>query len=154
MLPRYRRLILILLVLLGVAGAVALALKAFQANVELFKSPTELIKTADKTPRLTLGGLVKMHSWMQKKDLIHEFVVTDGSSCVTVSYTGILPDLFRPGQAIVAKGRVEGRLFVAAEVLAKHDENYTPPQVEKNLRAANPNEARETVALKPCVQSL
>jgi cytochrome c-type biogenesis protein CcmE len=134
-----RRLVLLLTCGVGLGSATALALAAFQSSVEFFVSPSEIAAGADSPGRtLRLGGLVEAGS-VQRSDpnghpLVH-FRVTDGKAAVEVSYTGVLPDLFREGQGIVAIGvvRPDGT-FRANDVLAKHDENYMPKEVVEALK--------------------
>lgn len=134
------RLLLVALGVIGVGGAVALMLVALSENINLFYSPTEVVQ--GKVPdghAFRIGGLVAENSVRRsgEDDLRVNFDVTDGAHSVTVSYRGILPDLFREGQGIVAQGRLhEDGHFRADTVLAKHDENYMPPEVEAALRAA------------------
>ncbi|MEW6647372.1 MAG: cytochrome c maturation protein CcmE [Pseudomonadota bacterium] len=146
---RRNRLLIIALVVCGVGAAVALALVALQENVNLFYSPTEVARGAvPKGQTFRVGGLVREGSVRRAgQGLTVSFDVTDGPHSVTVDYTGILPDLFREGQGIVAQGRLnpDGR-FTADQVLAKHDENYMPPEVadalikaEKEGALANPH---------------
>jgi cytochrome c-type biogenesis protein CcmE len=136
---RKKRLYLIALMVTGVGIAVAFALSAFNQNLMFFYSPTEVI--AGDAPRdhtFRLGGLVTEGSVQRQPDgLTVQFDVTDTLKNVKVQYTGILPDLFREGQGIVAHGRLrDDGVFVADEVLAKHDENYMPPEVADSLQAA------------------
>ncbi|KAF3981088.1 MAG: cytochrome c maturation protein CcmE [Methylococcales symbiont of Hymedesmia sp. n. MRB-2018] len=132
-----QRLILILLMMAGVATAVTFALKAFNENLMYFFSTTEVV--AGKAPeqaKFRLGGMVVEGS-IERPDngLMVRFVLTDYSKQVTVEYIGILPDLFREGQGIVANGRLNKQnVFIAEEVLAKHDENYMPPEVAESLK--------------------
>ena len=119
------------------AAAAALVLTAFEDSLVFFYSPTEL-QAKELTPdrRVRLGGLVEEDSLVRGGDgLTFEFRVTDLHNTVAVTYSGILPDLFREGQGVVAEGvlRADGT-FVASEVLAKHDETYMPPEVEDALR--------------------
>jgi cytochrome c-type biogenesis protein CcmE len=136
MTARQRRMVLVGLILLGVGGAVAFALSAFKENMLYFYTPSDL--TAGKAPpnrSFRLGGMVTEGSFKREPgSLTAQFVLTDYANNVTVSYTGVLPDLFREGQGIVARGRLtEDGQFVAEEVLAKHDENYMPPDVADAL---------------------
>jgi cytochrome c-type biogenesis protein CcmE len=138
MTPRRRRMVLVGLILLGVAGAVTLALTAFQENLLYFYTPTDV--SAGKVPSdrvFRVGGMVTEGSFKRAPGSLEaRFVLTDYASNVTVSYTGVLPDLFREGQGIIARGRLgSDGMFVAEEVLAKHDENYMPPDVADTLRA-------------------
>ena len=133
---RKKRLILILLVLLGVGVAVALALSALRQNINLFYTPTEIATgVAPQDARIRAGGMVVAGSLKRSADSLDVvFDVTDGAEQVTITYSGILPDLFREGQGIVALGRLnEDRVLVADEVLAKHDEEYMPPEVAQAL---------------------
>ncbi len=140
---RRKRLILIGLMVAGVAVAVGFALNAFNQNLMFFYSPSEV--AAGKAPLdhpFRLGGLVTTGSVQRLPNgLTTRFEVTDNSKTVTIEYTGILPDLFREGQGIVAHGKLnENGVFVADEVLAKHDENYMPPEVADALEKSH-NEA-------------
>lgn len=136
---RKNRLILAGMIVAGVGIAAALALVALSENINLFYSPTQVV--AGEAPRdhtFRLGGLVEEGSVKRDPDSLEvSFNVTDGAENVTIYHRGILPDLFREGQGIVAQGRIgsDGR-FVADEVLAKHDENYMPPEVEHALETA------------------
>lgn len=142
---RKNRLILVLLIIVGVAGAVTLGLKALDKNLLYFFSPSQV--KAGEAPinhSFRLGGLVSTGSVVREKDgLTVHFDLTDGAETITVTYTGILPDLFREGQGIVATGKLDGTTkdnkpqFIAQEVLAKHDENYMPPEVQDALDKAH-----------------
>ncbi len=132
--PKYRRLtfVAIGLGLLGIAAA--LILSAFQESIVFFHSPSELVEHANLTDRrLRIGGLVEDGS-VARDGATVRFRVTDLANSVGVAYTGILPDLFREGQGVVAEGRMEGGVFVADQVLAKHDETYMPPEVAEALK--------------------
>ncbi len=138
---RKKRLILISMVALGVAVATAIFLTAFKENIMFFKSPTEVAaKDYPVNRSFRLGGMVKDGSMDRVPDSLKiQFTVTDFAKDVRVEYEGILPDLFREGQGVVTIGKMtEGDLFVAEEVLAKHDENYMPPEVADALEAAKP----------------
>mgnify|MGYP001815405726 FL=1 len=126
---RKKRLYLIGMMVAGVGVAAWLALNAFDENLMFFFSPSEVVEGKAPTGHpFRIGGLVASESVKRKSDgLTTAFDVTDNAETVTVEYTGILPDLFREGQGIVAMGQLnEGGVFVASEVLAKHDENYMP----------------------------
>lgn len=133
---RRKRLILIGLMVTGVAVAVGFALNAFNQNLMFFYAPSDVM--AGKAPvdhPFRLGGMVTDGSVKRLPNgLTTRFDVTDNAQTVTIEYTGILPDLFREGQGIVAMGKLQddGR-FIAQEVLAKHDENYMPPEVADAL---------------------
>ncbi|NNG12718.1 MAG: cytochrome c maturation protein CcmE, partial [Halobacteria archaeon] len=124
---RKKRLYLIVLMVAGIGVGIGLALNAFNDNLMFFYSPTEVV--AGEAPAghpIRVGGLVTNGSVKrQENGLTVRFDVTDNAESVTVEYTGILPDLFREGQGIVARGKLDTHgVFVAEEVLAKHDENY------------------------------
>jgi cytochrome c-type biogenesis protein CcmE len=133
-----RRLWAVLLILAGVGVAVALALTAFQENLMYYYSPSQIAAgEAPKNRAFRVGGLVTKGSVQRIGDgMTVEFTLTDLKEAIPVSYTGILPDLFREGQGIVALGRLDGQRFRADEVLAKHDENYMPPEVSDALKDA------------------
>ncbi|HBA66433.1 MAG TPA: cytochrome c maturation protein CcmE [Methylococcaceae bacterium] len=134
---RRQRLILIGLMLAGMGLAVAFALKSFNENLMYFFSTTEVVEgKAPENALFRIGGMVVDGSVDRPAEsLLVRFKLTDFNKEVTVEYTGILPDLFREGQGIVAKGRLsENGVFVAEEVLAKHDENYMPPEVAGSLK--------------------
>ncbi len=136
---RSRRKVLIFAVVFGVALATVLGLTAFEENLLYFYSPTQVkAGEAPQTHSFRVGGLVVDGSVKRAPDsLMVQFDVTDNTETMTVEYTGILPDLFREGQGIVAMGSFKaGGNFVADEVLAKHDENYMPPEVADALKAA------------------
>lgn len=136
---RKKRLLIVLFILGGVGAAVGLTLYALSQNINLFYSPTQITKgEAPVGTRIRAGGMVVEGS--VKRDpasLRVEFAVTDFQNSVPVVYSGILPDLFREGQGIVAQGEMDadGKLQ-AVEVLAKHDENYMPPEVAEALEKA------------------
>jgi cytochrome c-type biogenesis protein CcmE len=133
---RQRRMFGVAVIAAGVALAATLTLTAFRKNLMSFYTPTDIVTTA--TPagaKMRLGGLVERGSLRRAEGLKIEFVVADCTNRIPVRYEGILPDLFREGQGIVASGELDRhRVFVADEVLAKHDENYLPPQVAKSLQ--------------------
>ncbi|MEJ1960747.1 MAG: cytochrome c maturation protein CcmE [Gammaproteobacteria bacterium] len=134
---RKRRLFWVLGILAGVGIAGALALSAFQKNVMFFFDPTQVAAGQVKQgERFRLGGMVSKGSvHRQPGSLEISFVVTDFKNELPVKYTGVLPDLFREGQGVVAHGRMGGDgVFVADEVLAKHDEKYMPPEVARTLK--------------------
>lgn len=136
---RSRRKVLVVGVLFGVAVATVLGLTAFQENLLYFYSPTQIkAGEAPDNRSFRIGGLVVTGTVKRKADSLQvKFDLTDNTETVTVAYTGILPDLFREGQGIVAMGSLQpGGLFIAEEVLAKHDENYMPPEVADALKAA------------------
>ncbi len=143
---RKKRLTLIGMMVMGVAIAVGFALQAFNQNLMFFYAPSEVLAgEAPQNHTFRLGGLVTTGSVKRLENgLTTEFEVTDNVKSVKIQYTGILPDLFREGQGIVAHGSLrDDGIFVADEVLAKHDENYMPPEVAEALKAAH-NEAVAT----------
>ncbi len=120
------------LVVLGISAAAALALQAFQKNLLFFYSPTQVNNgEAPMDSPIRLGGLVVKGSVARETGSLKvRFTLTDMANTVDVAYEGILPDLFREGQGIVAQGKMRAdKVFEASEVLAKHDENYMPPEV-------------------------
>lgn len=148
MTPRRRRMILVGLVLLGVSSAVAFALTAFQDNLLYFYSVSDVASgKAPAAREFRVGGMVIKGSFKRPAGSLEaRFILTDYAHDVTVRYTGVLPDLFREGQGIIARGRMEGDgTFVAQEVLAKHDENYMPPAVAESLKKQH--DARITAPL-------
>jgi cytochrome c-type biogenesis protein CcmE len=133
---RKQRLMVVLFIVVGVSVAVGLTLFALNQNINLFYSPTQIAAgEAPQNTRIRAGGMVVDGSVKRDPDsLFVQFDITDYDKTVTVEYTGILPDLFREGQGIVAQGVMNERgVFSAAEVLAKHDENYMPPEVAEAL---------------------
>ncbi len=144
-----RRLMLVGLGMLLLATATALVLTAFQDNLVFFYSPTDVQeKGVDPGRRFRLGGLVEEGS-VVKDGATVRFAVTDLNASVAVSFTGILPDLFREGQGVVAEGAIQADgTFKAAEVLAKHDENYMPPEVADALKKSGKWTGAETDRLR------
>ena len=136
---RRRRLIVISLILVAVAIAAMLTVFALQQNMTYLFSPSEVHEgRAPNDARFRLGGVVEEHSVKRGDSLEVEFVVTDRFQTIPVVYTGILPDLFREGQGVVAEGKLDGKgMFIADTVLAKHDENYMPKEVADKMGAAH-----------------
>jgi cytochrome c-type biogenesis protein CcmE len=137
--PRHKRLAIIAAGLAVLAVAAALVLNAFQSNLVFFFSPSQIAAgEAPKDRAFRVGGMVQAGSVKRLGDgLTVEFVVTDTAKSVAVSYKGILPDLFREGKGVVAQGRLgPDGIFRASEVLAKHDENYMPPEAAHALEQA------------------
>ncbi len=138
--PRYKRLAVIVVSVAGLTVAALFVLNAFRSNLVFFYSPTEVFEGKAPLDRpFRIGGLVEKGSVQRSPDgLKVNFVVTDLNKRLPVHYEGALPDLFREGQGVVAQGRLgEGKLFVAKEVLAKHDENYMPPEAAKALHGGS-----------------
>lgn len=137
---RHKRIALIFSGLVVLGAVVALVLNAFQSNLVFFFSPTQVAAgEAPKGKAFRVGGLVKVGSIVREADGVTlRFVMTDMEREMTVTYQGILPDLFREGKGAVAQGKLnEGGVFVASEVLAKHDENYMPPEAAQALGDAH-----------------
>ncbi len=135
MTTRQRRMVFVGLVLLGAAGAVTFGLRAFEENMMYFMSPSEILADAKSTDKnLRLGGMVKAGSVQRTAGSLQVmFTVTDFKKDVPVTYDKVLPDLFREGQGVIARGRFTDGVFRAEEVLAKHDEKYMPPEVAEKL---------------------
>jgi len=136
--PRYKRLAIVVAGLGAVGTAAALVLSALDSNIAFFYSHTQVqTGEAPKARTIRLGGLVKDGS-VRRDQMTVSFVVTDTAHDVKVRYTGILPDLFKEGKGAVAQGRLDDDgTFVAREVLAKHDENYMPPEAKQAVDAAH-----------------
>jgi cytochrome c-type biogenesis protein CcmE len=142
---RSKRFILIIVALLLLSGAAVLVLNAFNSNLVFFFTPTQVV--GDEAPRgkaFRVGGMVKEGSVLRDSET-GRFVVTDTQKDVVVLYKGMLPDLFKEGRGVVAQGRLNAQgEFVASEVLAKHDENYMPPEAKHALDQAAARRAAET----------
>jgi len=141
MTPRKRRLLFVLLGLVAVSVSTALVLNALNSNVMFFYSPSQIqAGDAPKNAAFRMGGLVEAGSVRRTaagNSLDVHFIVTDGAHSIPVRYRGLLPDLFREGKGVVAAGRLQdGLTFLATEVLAKHDENYMPPEAAAALKDA------------------
>jgi cytochrome c-type biogenesis protein CcmE len=136
---RKQRLYLVILLVAGLSVAVGLTLMALQQNINLFFTPTQIVDgEAPQGVAFRIGGMVVDDSLERSdQDLSVQFQITDTAKSVPVRYTGILPDLFREGQGVVALGRLDGNTFVASEVLAKHDENYMAPEAAEAIKQAN-----------------
>lgn len=137
---RKKRLYLVLLMIVGIGTATGLAVTAFNENLMFYYSPSEV--AAGEAPRdhpFRMGGLVTEGSVKRPGEgLTVHFDITDMGEIVGVEYTGILPDLFREGQGVIARGRLrQDGVFVADEVLAKHDENYMPPEVADSMKTTH-----------------
>jgi cytochrome c-type biogenesis protein CcmE len=137
---------IVLGLLIAVAAAAALVMNAFRSNLVFFYSPTQVSnKEAPEGKTFRLGGLVLQNS-VKRDGVKVNFQVTDTVHQVPVVYEGILPDLFKEGKGVVAQGKVEGGVFVAREVLAKHDENYMPPEAAEALKMANKGGSLQSAA--------
>eukprot|EP01041_Mallomonas_annulata_P003945 gene3945-7882_t len=153
--PRSKRLIAIACGLAALGVATALVLNAFNSNLVFFFSPTQV--AANEAPQgrsFRIGGLVEQGSIMREtKGLTTRFVVTDLAKTIPVTYTGLLPDLFKEGKGVVAQGKLgPDGIFRADQVLAKHDENYMPPEAAaalKNAAAGKPQQTSATLKMNP-----
>ena len=135
--PRHRRAAIVVGVLAAVGVAVALVLNAFNSNLVFFYTPTQIAaKEAPQGRTFRIGGLVQAGT-VARDGVTVRFIVTDTAKTVPVRYEGVLPDLFKEGKGVVAQGQLglDG-VFVAREVLAKHDENYMPPEAADALQRA------------------
>ena len=135
--PRHKRLAIIAGIVGAVGVAVGLVLNAFQSNLVFFYSPSQIVaKEAPTSRTFRLGGLVKEGS-VKRDGTEVQFAVTDTAQTIPVRFTGILPDLFKEGKGVVAQGQLrDDGVFVAREVLAKHDENYMPPEAGEAVKRA------------------
>lgn len=134
--PRHKRLAIVAGVLVVIGVAVTLILNAFQSNLVFFFSPTQISSGEAPTGRtFRLGGLVVAGS-LKRTGVAVDFMVTDTARSIPVHYEGILPDLFKEGKGVVAQGKLQDGVFLAKEVLAKHDENYMPPEAAEALKNA------------------
>jgi cytochrome c-type biogenesis protein CcmE len=139
---RHKRLTLAAGALLAVGAIVALVLNAFQSNMVFFYSPTQV--EANEAPAgrtFRIGGMVQ-EGTVKRDGLKVHFAVTDTAKTIPVRYEGLLPDLFQEGKGVVAQGQMQGGVFVAREVLAKHDENYMPPEAAAAIQRAKRGESR------------
>ena len=133
---RHKKLAIAAGVLCAVGAAAALVMNAFQSNLVFFYSPSQVAAKEAPTARtFRIGGLVQEGSVKRDGVMVH-FVVTDTANTVPVRYQGILPDLFKAGKGVVAQGQLNAGVFEAREVLAKHDENYMPPEAAEAVKKA------------------
>ena len=107
-------------------------LNAFRSGIEFYKSPTQLLVLKDDTINLRVGGLVMRNS-IKSTGVDVLFVITDGTNQVKVKYTGILPDLFAEGRGVIVRGKFKDNVFIASQVLAKHDEKYMPREIKNTV---------------------
>lgn len=136
---RHRKLIWVAVAVIGLGAVAALVLNAFRSNLVFFFSPTQVVRgEAPRDRMFRIGGLVEKGSLTREKDgVTARFRVTDTAEAIPVTYTGLLPDLFKEDKGVVAEGRLDGSgVFVAEQVLAKHDENYMPPEAASALEQA------------------
>jgi cytochrome c-type biogenesis protein CcmE len=147
---RHKRLAFVAVGIAGLGVVATLVLNALNSNINLFISPLEV--TEGKAPSdkaFRLGGMVEEGSLRRENDgLTVHFNVTDNAESIQVTYTGILPDLFREGQGVIAQGELDNGVFMAKEVLAKHDENYMPPEVAEALEKGKAKSANSADVIK------
>ena len=148
--PRSRRLLWILLGVAVLSAAAAFVLNAFQSNLVFFFTPTQVAHgEAPKGRTFRAGGMVKEGSLVRSGNEV-SFVITDTAQDIAVRYVGLLPDLFKEGRGVVAQGKLaEDGVFVASEVLAKHDENYMPPEAQHALDQAAAAKSAQTLKVQP-----
>jgi cytochrome c-type biogenesis protein CcmE len=144
--PRTKRFALIAAGLVVLSAAAAFVLNAFQSNLVFFFTPTQVSNgEAPKGRTFRAGGMVKEGSLVRDGNTV-KFIITDTAKEMPVTYVGLLPDLFKEGKGVVAQGKLgEDGLFVAIEVLAKHDENYMPPEAQHALDQATAGKAAQSV---------
>jgi cytochrome c-type biogenesis protein CcmE len=150
MTPRQRRTTLIIGGLVAIGLATFLVLRAFNENLVFFYTPTQIAsKEAPVNKNFRIGGMVVQNSLQREPGgLKVAFVVTDMVNSTPVEYNGILPDLFKEGKGVVAQGKLNGQgVFVASQVLAKHDENYMPPEAKSALDAAKASQEQKVKSL-------
>ncbi len=138
MTPRRKRLAIVGGILLSVAAATTVAMQAFEDNLLYFYDPSQIVAgQAPVDKKFRIGGLVTPGSIARQPGSMEvRFVVSDNAHSMPVAYSGLLPDLFREGQGVIAHGRLQNGVFYAEEVLAKHDENYMPPEVAASIKHA------------------
>ena len=149
--PRHKRLAIAGGGVVALGAAAALVLNAFQSNLVFFYTPTQIAAHEAPSGRtFRVGGMVEQGT-LQRDGTSVSFIVTDTARSIPVRFTGILPDLFKEGKGVVAQGKLEGGVFVAREVLAKHDENYMPPEAAEALKRAREGKGQlaETMTSAP-----
>ena len=105
---------------------------AFRSGIEFYKSPTQLLEVRDETIRLRVGGLVMRNS-VKSSGISNSFIITDGANEVMVQFIGVLPDLFAEGRGVIVRGQIKDNVFIASQVLAKHDEKYMPREIKNTM---------------------
>ena len=146
--PRHKRLAVAGGLVVAVGAAAALVLNAFQSNLVFFYSPSQV--AAHEAPQghtFRIGGMVRQGT-LKRDGIRADFIVTDTAREIPVRYEGILPDLFKEGKGVVAQGQLKDGVFVAREVLAKHDENYMPPEAADALKRAQQGNPKLAETLK------
>ena len=148
--PRTQRFLLIAAGLVVLSAAAAFVLNAFQSNLVFFFTPTQVAHgEAPKNRVFRAGGMVKEGSLVREGNQVR-FVITDTAQDMPVRFEGLLPDLFKEGRGVVAQGKVsEDGVFIASEVLAKHDENYMPPEAQHAMDQAAAAKAAQTLKAQP-----
>ena len=150
--PRHKRLGVAAGIVVAVGAAAALVLNAFQSNLVFFYSPTQVAaKEAPEARTFRLGGMVR-EGTLKRDGIRADFIVTDTAREIPVRFEGILPDLFKEGKGVVAQGQLKDGVFYAREVLAKHDENYMPPEAAEAMKKAqqgNPKLAETMSTVQP-----
>lgn len=148
MTPRRKRMLWVGGALLTLALVTFFVVNAFRENLVFFYSPTQII--AGEAPQgraFRIGGMVAANSLQRESDgVTMQFAVTDTDKTITVKYKGLLPDLFKEGKGVVAQGSWDGAVFIATEVLAKHDENYMPPEAQEAVNKAHQRAAEKKAA--------
>ena len=147
--PRHKRIAIAGGVLVAVGAIAALVLNAFQSNLVFFYSPSQIAAhEAPQARTFRLGGMVEKGS-VKRDGVSVSFVVTDTAKTIPVRFEGILPDLFKEGKGVVAQGQLQDGVFVAREVLAKHDENYMPPEAAEALKRAQQGNPKLAETMQP-----
>ena len=147
--PRHKRFAIIGGVLVAVGAMAALVLNAFQSNLVFFYSPSQIAANEAPAARtFRLGGMVEKGS-VKREGVSVSFIVTDTAKTIPVRFEGILPDLFKEGKGVVAQGQLKDGVFVAREVLAKHDENYMPPEAAEALKRAQQGNQKLADTMSP-----
>jgi cytochrome c-type biogenesis protein CcmE len=147
--PRHKRFAIVGGVLVAVGAIAALVLNAFQSNLVFFYSPSQIAAhEAPEARTFRLGGMVEKGS-VKREGVSVSFTVTDTAKTIPVRFEGILPDLFKEGKGVVAQGQLKDGVFVAREVLAKHDENYMPPEAAEALKRAQQGNQKLAETMSP-----
>jgi cytochrome c-type biogenesis protein CcmE len=153
---RKQRLLIIIAIIVTSGIAVGLITFALRENMNLFFPPADILNgKAPANREIRLGGFVDKGSIQRANNSLDvRFSIGDGQHSIPVIYTGILPDLFTEEQAAIAKGKWDGKIFVATEVLAKHDENYTPPEIRESMKKMNgPKPSMHPKSSQPSTQT-
>ena len=146
--PRHKRLAVVAGVVVAVGAAAALVLDAFQSNLVFFYSPSQIAAhEAPEARTFRLGGMVRQGT-LKRDGIRADFIVTDTAKEIPVRFEGILPDLFKEGKGVVAQGQLKDGVFIAREVLAKHDENYMPPEAADAIKRAQQGNPKLAETLK------